>query len=464
MRTSDNDYNLKWRKRNAYYYRFLDAIHACNIRPGSRVLHVGCECGDMLDAVHPSFGMGIDPDESAIETATKRFPELHFNVQDLHAMQVEGKFDYILICNSIGSWSDIQRVFENIAENTHQDTRIIITYYNYLWAGLLQFGSFIGMRRPNHYQNWLPQEEIASLLSLADFETIRNESFLLVPKWIPLLSAFCNRFLSLLPLIRNLNLVHMTIARKQPVPKEESELSVSVIVPCRNEKGNIKEAVKRIPDMGKMTEIIFVDGNSTDGTIEEIEEQIKLNPGKRIKLIHQKNGTGKGDAVRKGFAAASGDILVIQDADLTAPPEDLPKFYEAIRKGKGELINGSRMVYPMEKQAMRFLNLIGNKIFGLLFTWILGQRIRDTLCGTKMISRKHYDILAANRAFFGEFDPFGDFDLIFGAAKQNFKSIEVPVAYRARTYGATNISRFRHGWLLIKMVLLAFRKFKWLKQ
>jgi len=464
MKTSDSDNNLKWRKRNAYYYRFLDAIHERNIRQGSRVLHVGCECGDMLDAVRPSFGVGIDPDERAIETAVKRFPELHFRVQDPHFIQVEGKFDYILICNSIGSWYDIQRVFENITENAHQDTRIIITYYNYLWAGLLQFGSFIGMRRPNHYQNWLPQEEIASLLSLADFETIRNESFLLVPKWIPLLSAFCNRFLSLLPLIRNLNLVHMTIARKQPVHKEESELSVSVIVPCRNEKGNIQEAVKRIPDMGKMTEIIFVDGNSTDGTIEEIEEQIKLNPGKRIKLIHQKNGTGKGDAVRKGFAVASGDILVIQDADLTAPPEDLPKFYEAIRKGKGDLINGSRMVYPMEKQAMRFLNLLGNKIFGLLFTWILGQRIRDTLCGTKMISRKHYDILAANRAFFGEFDPFGDFDLIFGAVKQNFKSIEVPVAYRARTYGATNINRFRHGWLLIKMVLLAFRKFKWLKQ
>ena len=181
--------------------------------------------------------------------------------------------------------------------------------------------------------------------------------------------------------------------------------------------------------MGKWTEIVFVDGNSTDGTTDEIEKQIKLHPDHRIQLIHQGDGVGKGDAVRKGFAACTGDILVIQDADLTAPPEDLPKFFNAYCRGKGEYINGSRLVYPMEKQAMRFLNLLGNKFFGKLFSWLLNQRFRDTLCGTKMISRKHYNILAANRSYFGEFDPFGDFDLIFGSVKQNFKVAEVPVTY-----------------------------------
>ena len=214
--------------------------------------------------------------------------------------------------------------------------------------------------------------------------------------------------------------------------------------------------------MGRETEIIFVDGNSTDGTADEIQRCIEQYPQRQIKLIHQSNGTGKGDAVRKGFAQATGDVLVIQDADLTAPPEGLPKFFAALRDGKGEYINGSRLTYPMEKQAMRFLNLLGNKFFGSLFSWLLGQRFRDTLCGTKMLRKTDYELIAENRSYFGDFDPFGDFDLIFGAVKQNLKVIEVPVTYRARTYGQTNISRFSHGWLLLKMSWIAFKKIKWL--
>ena len=277
-----------------------------------------------------------------------------------------------------------------------------------------------------------------------------------------LFRSVCNRFLSLLPGFHHLNLIHLVVARPAPVKKDPASYSVSVIVPCRNEKGNIRYVVERIPQMGCQTEIIFIDGNSTDGTVEEIQRQIGLHPEQKIKLILQGSGIGKGDAVRKGFAAAEGDVLVIQDADLTAPPEDLPKFFEAWRTGKGEYINGTRLVYPMERQAMRFLNLLANKFFGKLFSWLLSQRFRDTLCGTKMISRRHYQILAAHRSFFGDFDPFGDFDLIFGAVKQNFKVVEVPVTYRARTYGTTNISRFRHGWLLLKMSWIAFKKFKWL--
>ncbi len=450
-----------WRKKNSYYYTWLDKVYSLNVRQGSRVLHVGCEAGDLLAAVKPSYGVGIDTDEGMIKAAKQRFPDYHFEVQDTNNIHLDGTFDYILICNSIGSWSDIQAVLENLRQYTHADTRVIITYYSYLWEGLLRAGSVFGMRRPNNYQNWLPPEDIMNLLSLSGYDTIRRESMMMSPKWIPILSAFCNRILSLLPIFRALNLINLVIARPEPVPKKADDISISVIVPCRNEKGNIEDAIKRIPRMGKFTEIIFVDGNSTDGTADEIEKQIKKYPDKQIQLIHQGDGIGKGDAVRKGFAAAKGDILVIQDADLTAPPEDLPKFFNALCQGKGEYINGSRLVYPMEKQAMRFLNLLANKFFGMLFTWLLNQRFRDTLCGTKMLSRKHYDILAANRDFFGDFDPFGDFDLIFGSVKQNFKVAEVPVTYRARTYGSTNISRFRHGWLLLKMSWLAFKKFKW---
>jgi len=453
---------LRWRKRNSYYYGWLDRIYRFVVRPGSRVLHVGCECGDLLAAVKPSYGVGIDANADAIELAKKRFGHLSFYTMDPHELELNEKFDYVLICNSLGGWRDIQAVLERIRPLTSRGTRIVITYYNHVWEGVLSLGSLLGIRKPNTYQNWLPAEDISNLLELSGFDVIRGASYLMMPKRIPPLTAFCNYVLSLLPGFRYFNLVNLVIARPGPAALRDEDLSVSVVVPCRNERGNIEDAIKRIPQMGRETEIIFVDGNSTDGTAEEIERRIAEHPQRKIRLIHQGDGVGKGDAVRKGFAAAKGDVLVIQDGDLTAPPEDLPKFYRALRDGKGEFINGSRLVYPMEKQAMRFLNLLGNKFFGALFTWLLGQRFRDTLCGTKMISKKDYELIEANRSYFGDFDPFGDFDLIFGAVKQNLKVVEVPVAYRARTYGRTNISRFTHGWLLLKMSWVAFKKIKWL--
>jgi glycosyltransferase involved in cell wall biosynthesis/SAM-dependent methyltransferase len=487
---------LRWRKRNSYYYNWLDRIYKFVVRPNSRVLHVGCECGDILAAVNPSYGVGVDTDPQAIALAKKRFPHLNFYTMDPHEMHLDEKFDYVLICNSLGRWHDIQQVFERIRPLTVESTRIVITYYNYLWEGILRLGSVIRIRRPYSYQNWLPPEDIVNLLTLADFDVIRTASYLMLPKRIPPLTAFCNYFLSMLPGFRFFNLVNLVVARPAPTSMRDEDLSVSVIVPCRNERGNIKDVVERIPQMGRETEIIFVDGNSTDGTVEEIEHQIRQHPQRKIRLIRQGQGVGKGDAVRKGFAAAKEDVFVIQDADLTAPPEDLPKFFRALRDGKGEFINGSRLVYPMEKQAMRFLNLLANSFFGALFTWLLGQRFRDTLCGTKMIRRKDYELIEADRSYFGQsdrpkadsipaepgrtslpdrtssgldgtkpafggFDPFGDFNLIFGAVKLNLKVAEVPVTYRARTYGRTNISRFRHGWLLLKMVWLAFKKIKW---
>ncbi|MBN2182263.1 MAG: glycosyltransferase [Sedimentisphaerales bacterium] len=451
-----------WRRRNFYYYKWLDRIYKFVVRPNSRVLHIGCECGDLLAAVEPAYGVGIDEDSQQIELAKKRFPHLNFYTTDPHDLKLNEKFDYVLICNSLGRWRDIQQVLERIKPLTDGNTRIVITYYNYLWEGILNLGTMLGIRRPYPYQNWLAPDDIANLLNISGFDEIRRTSYLLMPKRIPPLTTLCNYFLSLLPVFRFFNLVYLVIARPATATVPDEDLTVSVVVPCRNERGNIEEAVTRIPQMGRETEIIFVDGNSTDGTAEEIERQIEKYPQRKIRLIHQGDGVGKGDAVRKGFAAAVGDILVIQDADLTAPPEDLPKFYSALRDGKGEFINGSRLVYPMEKEAMRFLNLLGNKFFGALFSWLLGQRFKDTLCGTKMIRRSDYELIVANRSYFGDFDPFGDFDLIFGAVKQNLKVVEVPVTYRARAYGTTNISRFRHGWLLLKMSWIAFKKIKWL--
>ncbi len=458
----DAEHLLRWRKRNSYYYKWLDRIYKFVVKPNSRVLHVGCECGDLLAAVKPAYGVGIDANPQAIELAKSRFGHLNFYCFDPHELDIKEKFDYVLICNSLGRWRDIQQVLERIRSVTDEDTRIVITYYNYLWEGILRLGSLLRIRHPYFYQNWLPSDDIVNLLKLTDFDVIRTASYLLLPKRIPPFTTFCNYFLSLLPGFRFFNLVYLVVARPVPTALRDEEMSVSVVVPCRNERGNIEDAIRRTPQMGRDTEIIFVDGSSTDGTPEEIESQMEKYPQRNIRLIRQGSSSGKGNAVRQGFAAAKGDVLVIQDADLTAPPEDLPKFFRALRDGKGEFINGSRLVYPMEKEAMRFLNLLGNKFFSVLFSWLLGQRFRDTLCGTKMIRKKDYEKIVANRSYFGDFDPFGDFDLIFGAVKLNLKVVEVPLSYHARTYGETNISRFRHGWLLLKMSWVAFRKIKWL--
>jgi glycosyltransferase involved in cell wall biosynthesis len=303
----------------------------------------------------------------------------------------------------------------------------------------------------------LSEKDIQNLLYLNDFEIIKLERKLLFPKYIPLFNAVVNKFLANLPGINQLNLIQFITAR--PISLKPKNYSVSIVVPARNEKGNIENAVKYTPKFGSHQEFIFIEGHSSDGTYEEMLRVQEAYSHVDIKVMKQ-TGKGKGNAVREAFHAATCDILMILDADLTTPPEDMPKFYEALRDNKGEFINGCRLVYPMEKEAMRFLNLLANKFFGWFFSYLLGQRLKDTLCGTKVLFKKDYEKILANRSYFGDFDPFGDFDLLFGAAKLNLKITEIIVRYKDREYGSTQISRFSHGWLLIKMSLFAARKIK----
>ncbi len=298
------------------------------------------------------------------------------------------------------------------------------------------------------------------MLYLSGFSMIRHWQEILCPLRMPVVDSLCNRYLVKIAPFRVGALTNFIICRRvEQSDSLEREPTVSVVVPARNEAGNVDNIFRRVPEMGAGTELIFVEGHSSDGTYEAIERTAAKYPGKRVKIMRQ-SGRGKGDAVRAGFAAADGDVLMILDADLTVAPEDLPRFYSVLRSGKGEFVNGVRLVYPMEAQAMRFFNLIGNKFFAVAFSWLLGQTIKDTLCGTKVLSRRNYELLARNRGYFGEFDPFGDFDLIFGAAKLNLKIVDVPIRYADRTYGETNIARWRHGWLLIRMVMFACTRIK----
>ncbi|MCK4693804.1 MAG: glycosyltransferase family 2 protein, partial [Anaerolineales bacterium] len=339
-------------------------------------------------------------------------------------------------------------------------TRIIINSFSHLWQIPLTVARWLGLATPNLPQNWLTVEDITNLLQLTGYEVIRTWPEIIWPLPTPLVDKICNRFLAKLWPFKHLSLTNIIVARPAPEHRRQKGASkVSVVVPARNEEGNIRNIFGRLPTMGKGTELIFVEGHSQDNTYEAIETAMADYPDLNPTLVKQ-TGTGKGDAVRQGFALASGDILMILDADLTVPPEDLISFYEVLQDGIGEFVNGVRLVYPMEDQAMRYLNYIGNKFFGLVFSWLLGQPIKDTLCGTKALWRADYEWIAANRNYFGDFDPFGDFDLLLGAVKQNLKIVDLPIRYEERTYGSTNIQRWRHGVLLLKMAIFAARRLK----
>jgi len=452
----------RWIERNAFFYGQDEKYMRFLVPEGLRVLDLGCGTGRMLAALKPARGVGVDISTNMIEIARRDFPDLEFVVGDIEDSAVvsslTGPFDVIVLSDTIGTLEDCQATFERLHGLCTPDTRLVVAYYSRLWEPVLRVGELIGQKMPILQQNWLSTGDIANLLRLADFDVIKREWRQLLPKRLLGLGTLVNSYIAPWPVIRRACLRNYVVARSMKALTRRA-LSATVLIPCRNERGNIEAAVTRLPRFCDDIELLFVEGHSRDGTLEEIRRVMAAHPDRDIKVLRQ-NGTGKGDAVRTGFAAARGDVLMILDADLTMPPEWMPKFYEALVSGKGEFINGTRLAYPMENEAMQLLNHIANRVFSWLFTWLLNQRFTDTLCGTKVLTRKHYLSIAANRGYFGDFDPFGDFDLIFGAAKLNLKVIEIPVAYANRTYGETQISRFRHGWLLLRMVAFAFRKLK----
>ena len=443
-----------------YYHQRLQDVLQFVVPPGQRIIEIGCGHGDLLASLKPSYGVGVDFSSQTIARAKNRYPDLNFIQADAHELDPKSKFDFVLLSDLVNDLWDVQAVLQNIRSFTSPQSRIIITSYSRLWELPFWIIRKLRLARPALFQNWLTVEDIEGLLSLADFEIVQHWDEMIWPLRTPVIDTFLNRFLAKIWPFKIFTLTHIIVARPcannvamPAAPK------VSVIIPARNEAGNTARIFASVPEMGGGTELVFVEGHSTDDTYETIKKTITANPHRSSQLLRQE-GKGKGDAVRLGFKHATGDILMILDADLTVPPEDLPRFYEVLVGGKAEFVNGVRLVYPMEKEAMRFFNILGNKFFSLAFSWLLGQPIKDTLCGTKVLWKTDYERIAANRSYFGDFDPFGDFDLLFGAAKLNLKIVEVPIRYRERTYGTTNIQRWKHGWLLLRMVFFAAGKIK----
>ncbi|QTA81917.1 Glycosyltransferase [Desulfonema limicola] len=451
----------KNRQIGSYYHKLIQHYYKFLIPEGLKIIELGCGHGDLLASLKPCLGVGIDFSGEMLKIAEKKHPDLIFVNADAHETAFKEQFDIIILSDLINDLWDVQTLFENLRSLCHQKTRIILNYYNNLWRIPFSAARFFNLGSDTLEQNWFSHHDVFNLLHLSGFEVVKHTSRIIFPLKARFISDLANKYLVHLVPFNWFALTTFVTAR--PAPKEKSVQGsfVSVIIPARNEAGNIESIIKRVPELGSDTELVFVEGHSADSTYETIKRKIEEFPEKKCRLFQQ-TGKGKGDAVRLGFEKAKGNILMILDADMTVPPEDLTRFYNAIVSGKGEFINGVRLVYPLEDQSMRFLNILGNKFFSLAFSWLLGQPIKDTLCGTKVLWKKDYELIAKNRSYFGDFDPFGDFDLLFGAAKLNFRIVEIPVRYRSRTYGDTNIDRWKHGWLLIKMVIFAAKLIKFI--
>lgn len=447
-------------KLNKTYYKTLQKIIDQNITTNTSILEVGCGIGNIIGQLKAEYKVGIDISDKMIKIANSKFTDTKFIVGDIENYSFKEKFDYIIISDTLCYFYDVQKALNTIKQASNENTRIIITYTNFTWNPILKVAELLKLKMPQPKLNWLGKNEINNLLKLENYDIITSKNYTLIPIFIPLISWFFNSIIIRLPFLKHFSLFTVTIARINHLPKD---YSVSIIIPVRNESGNIENALNRIPKFGSKMEVIFIEGGSTDDTFDQIKKtSLKKYPNFDIQYSKQ-TGKGKGDAVRLGYEIASNEILFILDGDLTVPPEELPKFYNAIKYSKAEFVNGTRLVYPLEKESMRFLNILGNKFFSLIFSWILEQPLKDTLCGTKVLSKSNWEKIKSTRSYFGDFDPFGDFDLLFGASKHNLKIIDVPIRYKARSYGQTNISRFHHGWILLKMTIFALMKLKFRK-
>lgn len=449
-----------WDGWGGYYRKRIAEVFKFNIPADQDVMEIGCGNGDLLNTLDPKYGFGIDISPKMIAMAKKNHPDHVFVCMDAIELSLDKKFDAVVISDTVNDVWDVQTLLENVHRHINSRGRLVINFYNRLWEFPLDIAAKLGVAKPTLLQNWLTIDDINNLLNLAGFEIVRDWVEVLMPFQIPLLTPLCNKYLVRLWPFNTLAMTHFVVARPKPkISRRKKKPGVSIVIPARNEAGNINRIFNEMPDMDCSTELIFVEGHSSDDTYEEIQRQIKAHKDVNAS-VYQQSGIGKGDAVRLGFSKSKEDVLMILDADLTMPPEDLPRFYHALISGIGDFINGVRLIYPMEKHAMRPLNYIGNKLFTIIFNFLLGQPLKDTLCGTKVLWREDYEVIYANRAYFGDFDPFGDFELIFGAAKQNLKIVDMPIRYRERTYGSTNIQRWKHGWLLLRMVLYAARRLK----
>jgi len=447
----------RWIKGNRYFYDRIRKLLSFIVEPGKSVLEIRCLTGDLLSSLRPARGVGVEISKAMVDLAKERHVDLEFVQCDPEDLELHEKFDYVIF-NHVFDTVEVLKALEKIRQHCTPDTCLIVVNYNQIWQPVLELASKLGLRSRFVEPNWLSENDIRGFLKLSGFRPVHKHRLILFPKWIPAITWFLNEVVGRLPAIRRLCMMQVMVARPIGQTRNPADVSVSVIVPCRNEEGNIRPAVERIPAMGRATEIIFCDDKSTDGTADEVRRMQEEFPWKNIRLV---NGPGicKAENVWTGFRASASDIVMILDADLSVMPEELPLFFAALVGGRGDFVNGSRLVYPMQERAMKFANMIGNKLFGLAFSFLLDQRIKDTLCGTKGLWRQDWVRLERNLGSWGIRDMWGDYELLFGASRLQLEVVEIPVHYQERIHGVTKMTRVvANGWRMLGICWHAWRR------
>jgi 4-amino-4-deoxy-L-arabinose transferase-like glycosyltransferase/SAM-dependent methyltransferase len=436
--------------RNRYYHEFLARWCRAMLPPGRKVLDVGCGRGELLAAVEPSHGVGVDLSSAMVARARDDNPSLQFSAQAMEAFEGDGSFDAALCINTLEYMWDVGTVLARVRAALRDNGRLLITTANPVWSPVFKLASRLGLRTPDGPRLFITNLDLVNLLELHGFEVVYERMHLAIPKRIPGISEPVNFLVSRIPGLRLISSMQMVVARK--LPSAPRGYSVSMIIPCHNERDNVDRCVRAIPKLGTSTEAIFVDDGSTDGTAERVRPE--LNPGVDVRVISYPTNRGKGHAVKTGFDAARGDIVMIVDADLTTDPAEFQPLYDAFATGRAEFVNGTRFVYPMAGRAMKWANYMGNRVFTILVSLIMERRVSDTLCGTKAMFRWDYRHMTMGR------DPWGDYDLLFGAAQLRLALREIPVHYQERTGGESKMRPFAHMMNLLRMCWMGFWQVK----
>src|SRR3989338_2088423 len=437
-----------WRNKNLYYHNEITRFYKDIIPKNKNILEVGSADGYLLNELCPNRGVGVDISAQMIDIARKKFPHLNFVNSSIENYSYVHSFDYIVLSNILEFVSDLYIFFSAMASKASPKTKMIITSINPLWEPAMKLATRLKMRIPVQMKNFVTSKDIENMLNISGWEVIESNYRMFSPVKIPLISFFLNKLIPRLPVLKNLCIIQFIIAKPKQLFTIDHSLSCSVIIPCHNEEGNIEECIDRIPSLGSFTEVVVVDDGSNDKTATLVKN---IQSGKkRVRLISYTPNKGKGHAVKTGFESATGDILIILDADMAVLPEELSKFYMVLASSQAEFINGTRMLYDMAPGAMKFINYLGNKIFGIILSFIIGQRNTDTLCGTKAFYNSDYMNFKMRRC------PWGDFDLLFEAARMKLKTVEMPVHYFPRREGRSKMKAFKHGLMLLKMCWYGF--------
>jgi hypothetical protein len=423
-----------------------------------RLLEIGFVRGQLLTE-WPALGFtGVDCFRFQVDQVNSHLPQSDFQVKAGEQLTLEAGLDVVIISDALDEAMDVGQLHEPVQAVYSPETRPIFNYHSNLWDSLFTAAHRLGLRRKALQSDLWVTADAKSLPDLSAWDVAQLHHFLVAADR-GRLGSIIDHYPALIHPLFCLTVSIAARSRGRPAASPARALSASVVGPARNEAGSIAGAVARTPTMSEDSNLIFERGYSRDDTWTRIQKVAANHPPLKIEALRPSD-RGKGDAELAELAAAASDVLTALEADPTTPHEELPKVYEVIASGKAELADGVSLIYPTSQRAMQFLYLRAKNSFGLIFSWLLCPPAKDTLWGTEVLRRAQYENIAANRTYFGDFDPLGDFDLGFGAATQNLKIADTPIRHRERTHGETNIQRRRHGWLLLRTVIFPPSKLK----